>query len=122
MQVSKEALYNICIKVFKYQNINEDLVISILKLMDITIDFNKKSIKYYIDVDDYIEISYKEALSKFPHNWKITPVDLSYIIDEIEYRLNGDDPDALYPLFSAIGYILISDEGRWRIIKNDRIF
>ena len=121
MNLSKEALYNICSRSMQYKNRpgDYDLIKSILKRLDISINFDNQYIEYLEDVDTKTIITYQEACEKFPYKWKVTFVDLSECLQEIEDFLNTDVASGLlYPIFQGIGYVLYLDEGRWRLVRS----
>lgn len=121
MNLSKEALYNICSRSMQYKSRpgDYDLIKSILKRLDISINFDGQYIEYLEDVDTKTIITYQEAREKFPYKWKVTSVDLSECIPEIEDFLNTDVASGLlYPIFQCIGYVLYLDEGRWRLVRS----
>lgn len=121
MNLSKEALYNICSRSMQYKSRpgDYDLIKSILKRLDISINFDGQYIEYLEDVDTKTIITYQEACEKFPYKWKITFVDLSECLQEIEDFLNTDVASGLlYPIFQCIGYVLYLDEGRWRLVRS----
>ena len=96
-----------------------NLIKSILKRLDISINFDGQYIEYLEDVDTKTIITYQEACEKFPYKWKTTFVDLSECIQEIEDFLNTDVASGLlYPIFQCIGYVLYLDEGRWRLVRS----
>lgn len=120
--MTTEVLFNICKTIFKYLDKDElkATAKSILKILDISVDFQKKSIEYFIDADESVRIPLSLAEVQFKFNYKTTYYKLS-LRDELDIQTilndNDDIASSFYPLLDCIGYILIreSNEGEWRI-------
>lgn len=120
--MNPEVLFNICKTVFKYLDKDElkATAKSILKILDISVDFQKKSIEYFIDADESVKIPLSLAEEQFKFNYKTTYYKLS-LRDELDIQTilndNDDIASSFYPLLDCVGYVLIREpEGReWRI-------
>lgn len=95
------------------------LLTSVLKLLNMKVNFEDGYASYSEEVDEEIRINFPSRIGKY--FYKPTHIELSdYDIEYIEDLLNKDDSEAstMYPILYFIGYILVLDEGRWKIKKN----
>lgn len=95
------------------------LLTSILKLLNMKVNFEEGYASYSEEVDEEIRINFPSRVGKY--FYKPIHVELpDYDIEWIEDLLNKDDSEAstMYPILYFIGYILVLDEGRWKIKKN----
>ena len=125
--MKKEILFNICKTVFRYLNKDNlrSTAKSILKIMDISVDFDHEFIEYSVDTENIVKVPLTLAEEQFPFNYNTTYLKLSYRDEhDIEVILNDNDDIAssFYPLLDCIGYVLIRNISgnwvlRWKIEK-----
>lgn len=125
--MKKETLFNICKTVFRYLNKDNlrSTAKSILKIMDISVDFDHEFIEYSVDTENIVKVPLTLAEEQFPFNYNTTYLKLSYRDEhDIEVILNDNDDIAssFYPLLDCIGYVLIRNISgnwvlRWKIEK-----
>ena len=123
IQLSREPLEALCDVVFRfYSNSSEsvkDLVVSVLKYLDIRIDFINESITYEVDADTTTTI-YRKYLNKKGSRYKKYNIFIpDRELEDLEELLTDNSVLAgkMYPIFSFMGYTIRLKEERWRIQK-----
>ena len=114
-----ETLANLANTIFKYtwDKESRSIIKDILKIIDINIDFEEKSLSY-----DDINITKDQAKQLYKWAYKITYLPMTkFDVECIEKILEISDSQKIsnmFPIFSCIGWSLVNDEGRWRIKYN----
>lgn len=123
--INKEILSNIGLVAFRFfkKEPQQKLLLTILKVMDIEVNFKDNYIEYKEDVDNKIRYKLEDLKKENPqYKYEVTPLYINeYDLETMESILEKHDDCAgsLYPLFYSIGYTLILKEGVWKIGKSN---